>query len=106
MIAAPRPEFPEFIAGLAYLAALSRDSAIAALETRLATVLGELAELERETESAATWLPRIVLIENEYLIGLLRSDRHFIDALLDDLRSGRLDWSVDELIELARRFDT
>ena len=106
MIAAPRREFPEFAAGLAYLAALDKDDAIVALATRLAAVRAELAELERETESVASWLPRIVLIESEYLIGHLRVDQNWIEALLDDLRSGRLDWNTADLIELARKLHT
>ena len=106
MIAAPRREFPEFAAGLAYLAALDKDDAIVALATRLATVRAELAELERETESVTSWLPRIVLIESEYLIGHLRVDQNWIEALLDDLRSGHLDWNTDDLIELARALNT
>ena len=106
MIAAPRREFPEFAAGLAYLAALDKDIAIVALATRLASVRAELAELERATESVTSWLPRIVLIESEYLIGHLRVDQNWIAALLDDLRSGRLDWDTDDLIELARKLNT
>lgn len=104
MLAAPRREFPDFAAGLAYLPVLTAEGAVAALETRLATLRGRLAELERETESLATRLPRIVLIENEYLIAHLRIDQSWTEALLDDLRSGRLNWNADELREFARKF--
>lgn len=106
MIAAPRREFPDFTAGLAYIPVLGMDDTIAALEARAATVERELAELERETADAATWLPRIVLIENEYQIARLRLDRTWVAALLDDLRGGRLDVSAEELRELARTLAT
>lgn len=105
MLAAPRRDFPEFAAGLAYLLVLTRESAVAALERRLATVRGELAELEGQTELFSGQLPRITLVESEYLIAHLRVDQSWIEALVDDLRTGRLDWNVDELIELARTFE-
>jgi DNA-binding PadR family transcriptional regulator len=105
MLATPRREFPDFAAGLAYLTVLSPDSVIEALETRLATVRGELAELERGIAGVAGQLPRIVLVETEYLIAHLRVDRDWIAALLDDLRTGALRWSTEELIELARGLD-
>lgn len=103
MVATPRRDFPDFAAGLAYLAVLDEDSAVAALETRLTTVSSELADLERETEAVVDLLPRIVLIENEYLIARLRTDRDWIQSLVDDLRNGRLNWDRNELIELARQ---
>jgi DNA-binding PadR family transcriptional regulator len=105
MLATPRREFPDFAAGLAYLTVLSPDSVIEALETRLATVRGELAELERGIAGVAGQLPRIVLVETEYLIAHLRVDCDWIAALLDDLHSGALRWSTEELIELARGLD-
>lgn len=105
MLAAPRRDFPEFAAGLAYLTVLNPAQLGVALKTRLAAVRGRLAELERETGSVAGWLPRAVLIDNEYLIAHLRADQSWIAALLDDLRSGRLRWDRDELIELARKFE-
>lgn len=105
MLATPRREFPDFAAGLAYLTVLSPDSVIDALETRLATVGGELAELERGIAGVAGQLPRIVLVETEYLIAHLRVDRDWITTLLDDLHRGALRWSTEELIELARGLD-
>lgn len=106
MIATPRPEFPDFTAGLAYFMVLGPAGGIAALQTRLAAVQRELAELERETAAATTWLPRISLIENEYQIARLQVDRSWIAALIDDLRTGRLTWTEDELREIARRHST
>jgi DNA-binding PadR family transcriptional regulator len=103
MIAAPRREFADFAAGLAYLIVLAKPAAIAALETRLAAVEAELGEMEREVAAAPGWLPRIVLIESEYLLSHLRTDREWISRLVDDLRTNRLDWDVDELLALARK---
>ncbi|WP_028932739.1 PadR family transcriptional regulator [Pseudonocardia spinosispora] len=103
MVATPRRDFPDFAAGLAYLAVLDKDSAVAALETRLTTVSDELAGLERETDAVSDVLPRIVLIESEYLIARLRTDRDWIQSLIDDIRNGRLNWDTNELIELARQ---
>ena len=49
-------------------------------------------------------MPSVVLIENEYLIAHLRLDQAWTEALLDDLRSGRLNWNADDLREFARKF--
>jgi DNA-binding PadR family transcriptional regulator len=103
MIAAPRREFADFAAGLAYLIVLAKPAAIAALETRLAAVEAELGEMERELAAVPDWVPRIVLIESDYLISHLRIDREWISGLIDDLRTNRLDWDVDELLTLARK---
>lgn len=103
MVATPRRDFPDFAAGLAYLAVLDKDSAVAALGIRLAKVSSELAGLERDTDAVAGVLPRIFLIESEYLIARMRTDRDWIQGLVDDMRNGRLNWDTNELIELSRR---
>ncbi|MBC8093233.1 MAG: helix-turn-helix transcriptional regulator [Pseudonocardia sp.] len=105
MLAAPRRDFPEFTAGLAYLAVLTRAGVIAALESRLGSVRDEIAGIERDTASVPG-LPRVFLVETEYLLAHLHVDEKWIAALLDDLRSGRLDWDTEALIDLARQFRT
>jgi len=104
MLAHPRPDFPEFTAGLAYLPILSPEQVLEALTTRLATVTRELEELEGSVTAVVDQLPRLVLIESEYMRAHLRTDIEWINALIDDLRQGRLTWDRERLIEEARRF--
>jgi DNA-binding PadR family transcriptional regulator len=105
MLTTPRREFAEFTAALAYLPLITPQAALTALEARLADRRAELARARAEHEAVAATLPRLVLIENEYLIAHLETDATWIAALVDDLRSSRLDWTYEELAALARRFD-
>lgn len=105
MLAAPRRDFPEFTAGLAYLPVLTTDQAVVALDARLDALTGELAELDRVVDAVRDQLPRLVLIETEYQRAHLSTDIEWIRALLDDLRTGRLAWDQDELRELAKQFE-
>lgn len=105
MLAVPRRDFPEFTAGLAFLPMLTVAEVIGALGTRLAALHAELAELEADRRSAPAELPRLVLVEIEYMIAHLRADTGWIEALLEDLRSGRLDWTREQMLALAEKFE-
>jgi DNA-binding PadR family transcriptional regulator len=106
MLATPRRDFPEFTAGLAYLPVLTPDQAVAALETRLDALTGELAELDSSVNVVIDRLPRLVLIEAEYLRTHLRTDIEWVQALLADLRAGRLSWDQDRIREFAQQFNS
>lgn len=106
MLTAPRRDFPEFAAGLAYLPVLSPDQAIAALTTRLDTLTGELAALDESVEAVVDTLPRLLLIESEYLRAHVSLDIEWITAVLDDLRTGRLTWNLEQLQALAEQFNS
>jgi DNA-binding PadR family transcriptional regulator len=106
MLAGPRRDFPEFAAGLAYLPVLTEEQVIEALSTRLDTLNAELAELEKSVEPVLGVLPRVVLVETEYLRAHLRTDIEWVEALLDDLREGRMTWDREEMRAIAEKFET
>jgi DNA-binding PadR family transcriptional regulator len=103
MLTAPRHEFAEFTAALAYLPLLEPEVAADALALRLSDRRGELDRLRHELGRVAGELPRIVLIENEYAIAHLETDVAWIAKLLEDLRTGALRWTYDDLVDTARR---
>jgi DNA-binding PadR family transcriptional regulator len=105
MLTAPRQEFAEFTAALAYLPLLDPDVAADALTLRLSDRRGELDRLRHELEWVAAGLPRIVLIENEYAIAHLETDVAWIAKVLEDLRTGTLSWTYDDLVDTARRMN-
>jgi hypothetical protein len=47
---------------------------------------------------------RVTLPETEYLRAVAEAERRWITAVLDDLRSGALSWSHEELTEALTRF--
>ena len=104
MLASPRRDFPEFTAGLAYLPLLTPEQAIAALSARLDTLTTELAELDDSVNAVIDQLPRLVLIEAEYMRVHLCTDIEWVQALLDDLREGRLSWNHDQIRKLGEQF--
>jgi DNA-binding PadR family transcriptional regulator len=103
MLTAPRHEFAEFTAALAYLPLLAPDVAADALALRLSDRRGELERLRHELERVREHLPRIVLVEAEYALAHLETDVAWIARLVDDLGSGALTWDYEELLDQARR---
>jgi DNA-binding PadR family transcriptional regulator len=105
MLTAPRRDFPEFVAALAYLPLIEPRAALAALGSRLADQRVELDRLRASLAMARPTLPRLVLVETEYLIAHLEIDVAWLDALVDDLARGRLTWNHEELVATAHRLD-
>lgn len=105
MLTAPRHEFAEFTAALAYLPLLSTDVAVDALALRLADRRAELDRMRDELRRVSAGLPRVVLIENEYALAHLETDVAWIAKVLEDLRTGALAWNYDDLVDIARRMD-
>ena len=105
MLTAPRHEFAEFTAALAYLPLLDPEVAADALALRLSDRRSELERVRHDLEKAPAFLPRIVVVEAEYAIAHLETDVAWIAALLDDLRSGALTWDRAALTDIARRAD-
>jgi DNA-binding PadR family transcriptional regulator len=96
MLATPRYEFPEFPAALSFVMVLGPDETRAVLERR-ADRLGErLGELDQQL-SQYHELPRVALLETEYLHAVTAAELAWITEVLDDLRSGSLTWTADDL---------
>ncbi|HEU5427140.1 MAG TPA: PadR family transcriptional regulator [Actinocrinis sp.] len=104
MLAEPRQEFPQFPAALSFVLMLAPREALEVLEQRAAALTASLAELEKSlTEQLEVYrLPRVTMLEDEYLRAMTAAELGWIRAVSDDLRSGRLSWTLDELIGVAR----
>lgn len=104
MLAEPKQEFPQFPAALSFVLMLAPQEALEVLEERAAVLTASLAELEKNlTEQVEVYsLPRVTMLEDEYLRAMAAAERDWIRAVSDDLRSGRLSWTLEELIGVAR----
>jgi DNA-binding PadR family transcriptional regulator len=101
MLAAPRNEYPEFPAALSFAMALDPGELTSVLSQRLATVQARLAEVDAQLEEARPTVPRIVLIESEYLRAVIGAEVDWLNSVIDDLKSGKLSWDHEKLAAQA-----
>jgi DNA-binding PadR family transcriptional regulator len=102
MLAVPKQEFPEFPAALSHLLMLTRPEIEDALGRRVATLRETLAGLDASLAAeAAHELPRISMLEFEYLRAVTAAELTWCASVLDDLQQGRLSWSAEELVAIS-----
>ena len=66
------------------------------LERRAEGVRQRLAELDQELDQYHDDLPRVSLLETEYLRAVTAAELAWLTGVLDDLRSGSLAWSGED----------
>jgi len=97
-------EYPEFIAALSIVFGLPPEDARAELELRMEKLEAALDATEQGLAAAATGLPRLFLLEEEYRKAMLEAELSWLRGVIEDLRKGRLTWSEEWLRELAAKF--
>jgi DNA-binding PadR family transcriptional regulator len=102
LIGVPAKEYPQFMAGLSFLAALTPEDALQALRTRAEGIAFKLAAIRGGMKAAADYgLPRLFALEGEYEEQQLTTELHFVNTLVKEIESGDLDG-----IEMWRGFHT
>jgi DNA-binding PadR family transcriptional regulator len=101
MLSTPAREFPEFPAVISFAALLAPEDVLRQLETRASALERELAQIEATFRYEAAGLPRIFLLESEYLRATLSAELAWVQSVSADLRTGQLAWSEERLRELA-----
>jgi len=104
MLRDPGDEFPDFIAAVSLLFALTPEDARGQLEQRERRLAAELAETEAAMAEAPPGLPRLFLLEEEYRKAVLEAQLAWLRGVIEDLRAGRLDWSEAWLRQIAEAF--
>jgi DNA-binding PadR family transcriptional regulator len=104
MLSTTDGDYPEFVAAVSLLFGLAPDQARAELELRAQRRAAELADSERSVREAPPELPRLFLLEEEYRATMLRAELGWLQALIDDLATGRLAWSEEWLRQVAEAF--
>jgi DNA-binding PadR family transcriptional regulator len=100
MLAVPKPEFPDFPAALSHILMLTPQEALPLLEQREAALAAIHQGLEAGM-TAAEGLPRVVVLESEYVLATATTQLDWIRSVIEDLRTGKLSWSAEELRPLA-----
>ncbi len=93
MLSMPAQEFPEFPAAISLLPLLTVDDAIQQLERRQARLTDQLASVDKELQTVD--LPRLFLLESEYIHLALETELKWVRSIIADLRSGQLTWNQD-----------
>ena len=103
MLSKPAMEYPEFPAALSFLPVLSPQDALRQLELRAQAID---AELRRSGELLQQYphLPRLFLLESEYARAVQATELSWVQAVIEDLRAGRLTWSEEWLRGIAAQF--
>jgi DNA-binding PadR family transcriptional regulator len=96
LVARPTKEYLQFEAALSLLGALPPDEALALLVERRDRLQLELRREEGARQHALDiGLPRLFVVEGEYVEALLRAELDFVDRLVKDIQTGALE-GIDE----------
>jgi len=98
ILSTPAREYPDFPAALSFAMMLDPNDLRAQLEKRAAALEQRLAELEAPVE-----IPRLFLLENEYLAAITRAEIAWLHALCADLKSKKLNWTEAWLRRMAAK---
>ncbi|MBO2457153.1 PadR family transcriptional regulator [Actinomadura sp. LCR2-06] len=98
MLAAPKREFPEFPAAVSNAMLLPPAELLGLLEERLRELEKDLAGLDASLgEEAEMGLPRVTMLDTEYMRAVTAAETGWVRSVVDDLRAGRLTWSREML---------
>jgi DNA-binding PadR family transcriptional regulator len=89
VLSVPAREFPDFPAALSLIAGTSPDEVRALLETRIHAQEARLGQLETPVPN----LPRLFLLESEYMAAVVRAEIAWLRGVTSDLRAKRLTWN-------------
>jgi DNA-binding PadR family transcriptional regulator len=90
----PRQEFPEFLGAVGHLDVLGPSGAMDALHERAERLAEMIAAGQARFDQAEDGggVPRLFVIEAEYSLEMLRAERTWVLALIEDIASERLAW--------------
>lgn len=103
IVSTPRNEFPEFPAALSFLMLETPKAAQSMLEQRRDQLIKRVAELDAELamEIEGLEIPRIAMVEIEYLRAITDAELRWVTSILDELRDGSFTWDREELLRQA-----
>jgi hypothetical protein len=90
LVAVPAKEYLQFEAALSLLPALPPDEALACLEQRASKLEIAVAMLDGARAATTQDLPRLFVLETEYVAALHRAELEYVRGLMNDIGSGDL----------------
>jgi DNA-binding PadR family transcriptional regulator len=99
----PAPEFPEFPAAISMLALLTPEDALRQLELRMLALDAAIKRIDAGLELARR-VPRLFLLEFEYLRATRFTELTWVSSVVAELRSGQLTWNEAWLRQIAAEY--
>lgn len=96
MLSRPKEEFPEFATAMSFLPVLRAPDVLDALQHRIVLLDGLIGRIDATLRSIGGRLPRVFVIDDEYQLAMLRAERSWVAALVEDFEAGRLTWTWDD----------
>ena len=103
ILSTPAKEYPEFPAAISFLPLLSPEDALHQLELRAKAVEAELDRMDEALKQAAP-VPRLFLLEMEYMRAVQAAELTWVNSIIKDLRAERLTWTEAWLRQVAAEF--
>jgi DNA-binding PadR family transcriptional regulator len=97
------PEYPVFPAAVSMLALLAPEDALQQLELRRLTLAAEIKRIDAGLKQASR-VPRLFLLEAEYLRATRTTELTWVSSVVAELRSGTLTWNEAWLRKIAAEF--
>ena len=106
ILSTARNEFPEFPAALSFLPLLTPRATAALLEPRRDSLHRRLSDRDAAIATALAdyQLPRVTMLETEYVRAVTEAELRWIDGVLAGINDGSIDWSSEELKAVARQW--
>lgn len=95
MLSTPAQAFPEFPAAISLLPLLTPADALQQMQLREARLIDQAAALDRESQNAPPSLPRLFMLETEYMRLMLETELRWVRSIISDLQNGQLTWHQD-----------
>jgi DNA-binding PadR family transcriptional regulator len=102
IVATPKRESSEFMAAMSFLVHISADEAIQQLRMRAQILEQQIEAHSAGLKAASAFVPRIHLIESEYLVAMLRAECAWVNSLAEDIQSGKLSWDTQAILDSVR----
>jgi DNA-binding PadR family transcriptional regulator len=102
MVGAPKREPSGFLASLNFIVYLTPPVATRQLDERAASLEKEIQAIETGLHAALALVGRIHLLEIEYLLAMRQAELGWVRAIVGQLRSGNLTWSLQQIFKQIR----
>ena len=105
MLSIPTREFPAFPAVLAHLPLLTPADALIQLSQRALALTAEVERIDAELREGMELIPRLFLLELEYLRAIVNTEFTWVQAIIAELATGQLTWNAEWLRAIAAQFE-